>query len=159
MSFLGLAGGVLVTAGSVIKAEDSVQSRTALVVAAAAYGLLSVFSLFGFVGAIIENRRCIVAFFFMHVLATLITVAAGIFTLVLVFEHTDGEVSNCQLNAPNQAVANECPASINVAKWILLSFFAVSWLITVYGAIIIARYKDQLNEEEEYQHSLQGVKA
>jgi len=159
MSFLGLAGGVLVTAGSIIKAEDSVQTQTALIIAAIAYGLLSVFSLFGFIGAIIENRRCIIAFFIMHVLATIITMAAGIFALVLVFEHTDGEVSNCQLNAPNQSFANECPASINMAKWILLSFFVVSWLITVYGAIIIGRYKDQLNEEEDYQHSLKGVKA
>jgi len=155
-SFLGLVGGVLVLTSSIIQAEEFVKVRSAFIVTGVVHGVVALFALFGFIGAIRQNRQWIVAYLPMQVTSCLISIASGIFVLFVTFKHKEAEVKRCQFTAPDIATANLCDEGVALVRDMLLSLFIVTWLISIWGCVVTSQYKDQLNAEEGLQ---QGIEA
>ncbi|KAK0546806.1 hypothetical protein OC846_005121 [Tilletia horrida] len=125
------------------------------------YGVFSVIyalsSLSGFIGAIVRSRKLVGIYVFVSWVMLLLSTALGSLAIWAAFKDKSNyqqacvERVNSQIADGSQITADACDGSFKVALGIVIGVFVISVLIHLYLCIIIRRYKEQLDDEHQYQ--------
>jgi len=156
MSFLGLVGGGLAGAVGWIQitkmgAEHlAIQDSVALWVQTFMYSILSIVSLFGFLGACFRKRGFVSVYstvLGIHLIFSLIT---GIFSIWSLFHKTGSDaVEKCvEAGSAENVTAEACQKSYTMLRIITIVVFILIILIEIYGLVIVSNYVEQLDDEE-----------
>jgi hypothetical protein len=112
------------------------------------FTILALVSVFGFIGAIIKNRRMISSFAVALAIHLGFSVASGIFTLYSLFKQNSSDAIAQCLSASTDATADGCKSGLAILKGIMVAVYVVTWFIQLYFYFIVERYVDQLDDEE-----------
>jgi len=121
--------------------------KIALLIHSAMFTILSLVSVFGFIGAIIKNRRMISMFAVALAVHLGFSIASGIFTLVSLFKQDPSDAIATCLNASTDATTDGCKSGIATLKGIMVAVYVITWFIQLYFYFIVERYVDQLDDE------------
>ncbi|KAH7099937.1 hypothetical protein BKA62DRAFT_758339 [Auriculariales sp. MPI-PUGE-AT-0066] len=130
----------------------SVLQKSALFLSASANALLALVALFGLIGAVARHWEVLRAFWFMQMVQTGISVAAGAMLLIALFA-TDGRTSVGQcvgqhvLAFPTLGSAGskaQCEQLLQAAKYVYGAHLAILLAIQAYAIITIKSYMDDL---------------
>jgi len=114
------------------------------------FSLLSLTCLFGFIGAIVKNRRLITAFWIILTGLLLLSIGSGIYTIYAIFgQKSQHTIVNCLNGATDQLTIDVCRNGLAILKWVAVTIYAVTWLLEIYAIIIISSYGKQLAEEKD----------
>jgi len=120
----------------------------ALWIHSAMFTILALVSVFGFIGAIIKNRRMISSFAVALAIHLGFSIASGIFALYSLFKQdSSNAIAQC-LSASTDATADGCKTGVSVMKGLMVAIYVVTWMIQLYFYFIVERYVDQLDDEE-----------
>jgi len=154
LSLLAMVGGSFTAAAGWIQVSQLQQNplgqdeTIALWIHSAMFTILALVSVFGFIGAIIKNRRMISSFAIALAVHLGLSIASGIFTLYSLFKQ-DSSVAIAQcLSASTDATSDACKSALAVMKGLMVAIYVVTWLIQLYFYFIVERYVDQLDDEE-----------
>jgi len=155
LSLLAIVGGSFTAAAGWIQVSQLQQNNTltqdetiALWIHSAMFTILALVSVFGFIGAIIKNRRMISSFAVALAIHLGFSVASGIFTLYSLFKQNSSDAIAQCLSASTDATADGCKSGLAILKGIMVAVYVVTWFIQLYFYFIVERYVDQLDDEE-----------
>jgi len=155
MSLVALLGGGLVAVAGWIQVKNlhdhplAKDEENALYIHAAMYSLLALIGAFGLFGAISKNISSVSAFGSALGFHLGFSIATGIFTIYTVFKRNASvALSNCTNGSTDQSVIDGCKEGLDIVKGLVIAIYVVTWLVELYGCIIINNYVKQLKEEE-----------
>jgi len=154
LSLLAIVGGSFTAAAGWIQVSQLQQNpldtddTIALWIHSAMFTILALVSVFGFIGAIIKNRRMISSFAVALAIHLGFSIASGIFTLYSLFKQDSSAAITQCLSASTDATADGCKSGIAIMKGLMVAVYVVTWLIQLYFYFIVERYVDQLDDEE-----------
>ncbi|KAF8908076.1 hypothetical protein CPB84DRAFT_1813345 [Gymnopilus junonius] len=151
-SFTAAAGWIQVTQLKQLDLDKAEQ--IALWIHAVMFTILSLVAVFGFVGAIIKNRRMISSFANALAIHLGFSIAAGIFTLYSLFKKNSQDAVNQCMSASPDATLEGCQTAIAIMKGLMVAIYVVTWLVELYFYFIVERYVEQLNDEELAQRTV-----
>jgi len=155
LSLLGVIGaGILAAAGWVqVYQLRSHQSDTADTVAvwlhAGIFTLLTLLSVFGFIGCLARSRNSVNAYSWGLLTFIIISIFSGAYTLWALFNkpYTQDQYLACMNGATDEGAQAICGNSGRVYKGIAVAVYIVMWLFMIYAYVIVDNYIDQLDEE------------
>ncbi|KAL0573203.1 hypothetical protein V5O48_008756 [Marasmius crinis-equi] len=160
MSFLGiLFGGIL----SIIcwfevanlSAGTSTMTKAALVAGGLVETVLLLASILGFIGAIARKQSFVQTYAYILYVHFLLNVAVAIFLLVMVTKASSSAVTKaCEETVKNTGAQDQCTGLIKVVRQAIIWISLVVLLVEMYGAIIAARYVNQIQGEKRTARSL-----
>jgi len=113
------------------------------------FSILALVGGFGFFGAISKQTGLVSLFGSMLGLHLGLSIATGIFTIYTLFKrNTDEALANCINGSDDQSVIDGCHEGLKVLKIIVVVAYCVSWLVELWGCLIVSSYVKQLREEE-----------
>lgn len=112
------------------------------------FSILALVSVFGFIGAIIKNRRMISSFAVALAIHLGFSVASGIFTLYSLFRQNSSDAITQCLSASTDATTDGCRSGLAIIKGLMVAIYVVTWFVQLYFYFIVERYVDQLDDEE-----------
>jgi hypothetical protein len=154
LSLLAMVGGSFTAAAGWIQVSQLKQApldksdKIALLIHSAMFTILSLVSVFGFIGAIIKNRRTISMFAVALAVHLGFSIASGIFTLVSLFKQDSSDAMASCLSSSTDATTEGCKSGIATMKGLMVAIYIITWLIQLYFYFIVERYLDQLDDEE-----------
>jgi hypothetical protein len=155
MALLGILGGGLVSVAGWLRIKAlstnpiDPTSKSALIIQTVMYTVLAVVSLFGLIGTFNKARRLISLYSTVLFSHLGFSIATGAFFLYTLFHQTgDADISSCINGSTETLKIEACQKSFEVIRGVIVGIFVLTWLIELYGCIIVANYADQLNEEE-----------
>jgi len=167
IALLGLLGGGVVSVVGWIQvanlknAANPTQTNTITVwIEAVTYTLLALFSLFGLVGAIIKKRGLVQAFSVLLGTMLIISVVAGSVSLYYIFHQGAQKAADqCQnaVDTDSDAVGTACKAAVRVADIVVVVIYVITWLVELWGAVIVSSYATELGEEDRQQNTEQRI--
>ncbi|KAF7315608.1 DUF1746 domain-containing protein [Mycena indigotica] len=125
------------------------KEKAALVIAGLVETLLFVASMLGFVGAVVRKQLFVqiyAYFIYVHFVLNLGVAAFLLYTLVHV--STTDQNKACQLAIQNADAQNQCTNLFRVGLGVYGAVAAGVLLAEMYGAIIVARYVNQIQREK-----------
>jgi len=129
--------------------DMSSKERTIFVIAGLVETLLFVASILGFVGAIVRKQLFVqiyAYFIYVHFLLNL-GVAAYLLYMLVHVSSTD-QVKACQLAIHNTSAQDQCTGLLKVGLGVYGAVASIVLLTEMYGAIIVARYVNQVQREK-----------
>ncbi|KAJ8076505.1 hypothetical protein PM082_000928 [Marasmius tenuissimus] len=160
MTFLGiLFGGLLsiVCWFEVSNAPPEMEGTTkaALVVAGLVQTVLLLASMLGFIGAIVRKQSFVQTYAYILYGHFLLNVAVAIFLLVMITRASSNAVTKaCEETVKDSGGQDQCTGLIRVVRQIIIAVSLVVLLIELYGAIIAARYLNQIQGEKRTARSV-----
>lgn len=154
LSLLAMVGGSFVAAMGWIQVSQLKQNpldrseEIALWIHSSMFTLLALLSVFGFIGAIIKNRRMVSGFAIALAIHLGFSIASGIFTLYSQFKANSADAVATCLSASTDATEDGCKSGIAIMKGIMVAIYVITWFIQLYAYFIVERYADQLDDEE-----------
>ncbi|KAJ7103753.1 hypothetical protein C8R44DRAFT_344025 [Mycena epipterygia] len=155
MSLLALLGGGLVAVVGWIEVKNlhehplSKGDENALYIHAVMYSILALVGAFGLFGAISKQRGLVSLFGSMLGFHLGFSIATGVYTLYTLFKrNSDEAIANCINGSTDQHVIDGCKNGLKLLKGLLVAIYVVTWLVELYGCIIVNNYVKQLKEEE-----------
>jgi len=162
LALLAMIGGTFVAGvgfiqiGGLRQRHVEKSDQVALWIQAIMYSILGIVGVFGFIGALIKNRRMISSFAFVLAIHLGFSIASGVFSIYVMFTRDSSTtVNECVANAANQGVTvseSECHKGIVFMKGVMVGIYVLTWLIQLYAYFIVERYADQLDEESMSKH-------
>jgi len=149
-----LLGGLVAVAAwiEVGKLHDHPLSKgdeTALYIHAVMFSFLALVGGFGFFGAISKQTGLVSLFGTMLGFHLGLSIVTGIYTIYTLFKrNTDQALANCINGSDDQTVIDGCHEGLKILKILVVVAYCVSWLIELYGCIVVMSYVKQLREEE-----------
>jgi len=133
-----------------LNASSDTEQRVILIVSGVVYGVLALFSLFGFFGSIIASRPLVKSYSVILWINWLLSLAAGGLAIWQLFRagSLDSVIQQCQTATGDNS--DDCQNAYKVIRIVYIVVFAVVELIVLYTCIIVNRYVDQLRQEEMY---------
>ncbi|KAJ6553665.1 hypothetical protein B0H10DRAFT_1234375 [Mycena sp. CBHHK59/15] len=161
MSLAALLGGALVAVAGwlqVMHSHDSdhpqlsKEDERALYIHAIMFTILALLGFFGLIGAISRKITLVSLFASMLAFHLGFSIATGIFTIVTLFRRNSQEaITSCLNGATDQTTEDNCRNGLKVLKGLVIAIYVVTWLVELYGCIIVNNYVKQLKEEEAIQ--------
>ncbi|OCH89180.1 hypothetical protein OBBRIDRAFT_778889 [Obba rivulosa] len=122
-------------------------SKIVIIVAGSVFTVIALISLFGFLGAVAANRRFIKAYSALVWLVFLLTLAGGGVFLYAVFS---GKTKGCTFT-DEQGNEHSCALDLKLWEKIVATVAVVADVfITLYVAVVIGRYAEQLEDDRDY---------
>ncbi|KAI0782731.1 hypothetical protein C8Q75DRAFT_811489 [Abortiporus biennis] len=145
------------TIGDVDLSKIDNKGKIVFIVAGVITTIITLISLFGFIGAVIRNRKFVKIYSFMTWLVFLFYCAAAGFFFYGIFSGKNlfpgCEVTNIETN-----VTTDCTIKLPLwQKIVSVACVIVSLFLSLYIAIVIGRYGHQL-EDEEWKHDYKLAK-
>ena len=151
LSMLGFLIGGFISAIAIMGIKNSTGLKTSLGLQVAAFIVLTLVSLLGLIGGIGRKKILVKVYFGLTVFQLAFGMGAGIYAIYRVFKDSHKYVEECLL--PNAADADKiavtCKQGISLIKGLMVAAFIVAWLIQIGMCVIVHRYVQQLEEEEE----------
>ncbi|KAF7321503.1 hypothetical protein MKEN_00671100 [Mycena kentingensis (nom. inval.)] len=149
ISILGLVGAVLIAAAGIIEVSRTKGNKLAYILQIIVYSISALLCFLGLVGAILKRRMLIRAYFGLLAVHLLISIGAGIFALVRLWQDTPVDVDACNEQYPDdQTVGLEaCKRGFTVIKSVVVATFVLVWIIMMWACVIVGDYSKQLGDE------------
>ncbi|KAG5734987.1 hypothetical protein E4T56_gene17921 [Termitomyces sp. T112] len=127
---------------------------------AALFTILTLLSVFGFIGCLIKSRNSVYAYSNGILITLLLSIASGSYSLWALFhENSETVISNC-LNGDTDGVTESiCKNGINVYKGVTVAVYIVIWLLMIYAYVIVDNYVEQLDDEMAVKETRQIVNS
>lgn len=153
MSFLGmLLSGILsiILWFEVASTPDMTSGeKAAFVCAGLVETLLFAVCILGFAGVIVRKQLFVMIYAYFTYFHFVLNVGVAIWLLWLVTHGTENAAVNaCQRTIQNQDAQNQCIGLLKIAKGVYIGIALVVLLAELYGAIIVARYVNQIQREK-----------
>ncbi|KAJ7480735.1 hypothetical protein FB451DRAFT_1365156 [Mycena latifolia] len=156
MSIMALLGGGLVTTLTWIQVKNLGEhplpksDEITLYIVASMFSLLALVGAFGLIGAMGKNTTLVSIFGGMLNVHLAFSVLTGAFAIYSLFKSSNADaVAKCVKGSTDQHVIDACKTALNVTKGLITGAYALSWIIELYGCIIVHNYVRQLHEEED----------
>jgi len=155
MSVAALLGGGLVAVVGWIQVKalhDNPLPKSeedSLYIHAVMYTLLALIGAFGLIGAICKKISLVSSFGSALGFHLGFSIATGIFTIYTLFKTTStAAMSNCVNGSTDQTTIDACQSGVKILKGLVVAIYVVTWIVELYGVIIVNNYVKQLKEEE-----------
>jgi len=155
MSLVTLLLGGLVAVGGWLQVKALPQhplangDEKALYIYAVMFSLLALIGGFGFIGTISKQRGLVSLFGSLLAFHLGFSIATGIFAIYTLFKrNTDEALFNCINGSTDQTVVDSCHEGLKILKILVVVGYCVTWLIELWGCLIVNSYVKQLKEEE-----------
>ncbi|KZO95477.1 hypothetical protein CALVIDRAFT_172194 [Calocera viscosa TUFC12733] len=162
LSLLTAAGGGLVSGVSwaqfvKLGSDATTEQKVILIIAGVIYGLLAIFSIFGFIGSVIASRPLVKSYSVILWINFLLSLVAGGLAIWQLFAGNAVQtvIDSCQASDPN-ATVDDCTDAYKVVRIVYIVVYAVFELIVLYACVIVSRYVDQLSQEKMF-HSVENM--
>ncbi|TFK25506.1 hypothetical protein FA15DRAFT_668382 [Coprinopsis marcescibilis] len=151
LALLGLIGGGLISAVSIIALKKSQGLEKSMALNVAAFIILSLVSLLGLIGGIARKLILVRIYFGLVIFQLAFSFAGGIYAIYRVFQDTSNFVKECELpGAENpEKVTESCNQAIKLIKGLMITAFILVWFLQVGACVVVHRYGKQLEDEEE----------
>ncbi|KAF8066826.1 hypothetical protein FPV67DRAFT_1417158 [Lyophyllum atratum] len=166
LSLLGVAGGILVcivgwmAVSQLWKHPLPVPDTVGLWLHASLFTILTLLSLFGFIGCLIKSRNSVHAYSVGLLVTLLLSIASGAYSLWALFnKNSQQAVDKClngQADSLTQAV---CKNGVNAYKGFTIAIYIVIWLFMIYAYVIVDNYVEQLDDEMSVKETRQMINA
>lgn len=164
MSVLGIAGGTLVcivgwiAVSQLWKHPLPTPDTIGIWLHAALFTILTLLSIFGFIGCLIKSRNSVHAYSVGLLITLLLSIASGAYSLWALFhQNSQQAVDKClngQADALTQAV---CKNGVNVYKGVTVAIYIIIWLLMIYAYVIVDNYVEQLDDEMSVKETRQMI--
>jgi len=166
LSLCGIAGGILVcivgwiAVSQLWKHPLPTADTVGLWLHASLFTLLTLLSLFGFIGCLIKSRNAVHAYAVGIILTLILSIASGSYSLWALFSRNSQQaVDNC-LNGGADAITQAvCKNGVNVYKGFTVALYIVIWLLMLYAWVIVDNYVEQLEDEMSVTETRQMINA
>jgi len=155
MSIAALLVGGLVAIAGWIQVKDLPQhplsndNKNALYIYSVMFSILALVGGFGIIGTISKQRGLVSLFGSLLSFHLGISIATGIFAIYTLFKTNASEaLANCINGSTDQTVINSCQEGLKILKIAVVVGYCVTWLIELWGCLIVSSYVQQLKEEE-----------
>lgn len=123
--------------------------RTGFVLAGLLETFLCVVSILGFVGAIVRKQLFVRIYAYFIYVHFFINVAVAAYLLWLITHFTENTATKaCQDTIKNTGAQQQCIGILQIARGVYFAVAVLVLLIEMYGAIIVARYLNQIQREK-----------
>lgn len=167
---LGFLMGGFISAVAIMGIKNSTGLEKSLGLQVAAFIVLTLVSLLGYVSRLFEHQRppyslvsfsliggigrkkvLVKVYFGLTVFQLAFGMGAGIYAIYRVFKDSRKYIDECLLpDAPDaDKIAVTCKQGISLIKGLMVAAFIIAWLIQMGMCVIVHRYIKQLEEEEE----------
>lgn len=155
LSLLGVIGGGIVSAAGWVQVYQlkNQAAGTADTIAtwlhASLFTLLTLLSIFGFIGCLIKSRNSVYAYSWGLLIFIFASILSGSFTLWAIFNkpYTRADYVECLNGATDEAAKSICRNENKIYKGVAVAIYIIMWLLMIYAYVIIDNYVDQLDEE------------
>jgi len=154
LSLLGVAGGLLVSIAGWVRVSQlwtsplPTSDTVALWLHAGIFTLLTVLSLFGFIGCFSKSPSAVNAYGVGLIIFLGLSVCSGAFTLYALFHQNAQDLINTCLNGATDSLSQiACNNDLNVYKGLAVTLYIVIWLLIIYAYVIVDNYVEQLEDE------------
>lgn len=131
----------------------------ALYIHSGIFTLLGVLGMFGFVGSLVKSRSMVFAFSVGLTVHLGLSIGSGVFTIYSVFKESSGAAVQACMDENTKLASNGgglgveeasriCRTGMSIVKGVIVAIYIIAWLIELYAYFIVARYADQLEDEE-----------
>jgi len=155
MSVAAMLGGGLVAIAGWIQVKDlhehplSKGDEQALYIHASMFSVLALVGAFGLFGAISKKISLVSLFGSMLGFHLGFSIATGVYTIYTLFKrNSDEALANCINGSTDQHIIDGCRNGLKVLKGVVVAVYVVTWLVELYGCLIVSSYVKQLKEEE-----------
>jgi len=129
--------------------DMSSEERTIFIIAGLVETLLFVASVLGFVGAVVRKQLFVQIYaYFIYVHFVLNLGVAAYLLYMLVHVSSTDQVKACQLAIQNTGAQAQCTGLLQVGLGVYGAVASIVLLSEMYGAIIVARYVNQVQREK-----------
>ncbi|KAJ6504276.1 hypothetical protein DFH06DRAFT_1266144 [Mycena polygramma] len=154
MSLAALLFGGLIAIGAWLELKNdkslAKNDHNAVIVYGVMFSLLALVGGFGFLGTLSKQTGLVSIFGTMLGFHLGFSIATGIFTIVTLFKrNTDEALANCINGSTDQTTIDSCHEGLKILKVVVVVAYCVSWLVELYGCLIVSSYVKQLREEED----------
>jgi len=157
LSLLGvIGGGILSVAAWVLVHQLQSQKVSANTAGAAAiwiqaflFTLLTLLSIFGFIGCLVKSRNSVNAYSWGLMTFILLSILSGAFSLWAIFNKPEErpDYAACLSAATDDNARAACKATDQIYKGVTVAIYIITWLFMIYAYVIVDNYVDQLDEE------------
>lgn len=156
LSTLGVAGGTLVCIvgwAAVSKLANHpmpVADTVGIWLQACLFTLLTLLSLFGFIGCLVKSRNSVHAYSVGLLMMLLGSIASGAYSLWALFNYNSAAAVQKCLNtsAETDALTDAlCRNGVNTYKGVTVATYIMMWLLMIYAYVIVDNYVEQLDDE------------
>jgi hypothetical protein len=166
LSLLGIAGGTLICVVGWIAVSQlwkhplPVPDTVGLWLQASLFTLLTLLSLFGFVGCLIKSRNSVHAYSVGILMTLLFSIGSGAYSLWALFNRNSQAAVNKCLNGGGDSLTQAiCKNGVNVYKGVTVALYIIIWLLMIYAYVIVDNYVDQLDDEMSVKETRQMINA
>jgi len=166
LSLFGVAGGALVCVASWIAVRQlrkhslPVPDTVGLWLQASLFTILTLLSLFGFVGCLIKSRNSVHAYSVGLIIILVMSIASGSYSLWALFNNNSQAAINKCLNGGTDAFTQSlCSNGANAYKGVTVAIYIIIWLLMIYAYVIVDNYVEQLDDEMSVQETRQMINA
>ncbi|KAJ6575603.1 hypothetical protein DFH09DRAFT_915416 [Mycena vulgaris] len=161
MSILAVLGGGLVAAAGWIQVKNlrihplSKTDEVSLYIVASMFSILALVGAFGLIGTIGKKAGLVSLFGGMLNIHLGFSVISGAFAIYSLFKQdanpliNNDSLASCIHGSTDKHLIDTCKTASNVAKGLIVAAYVLSWLIELYGCIIVHNYVKQLDEERD----------
>ncbi|KAJ7251504.1 hypothetical protein B0H12DRAFT_1119259 [Mycena haematopus] len=129
--------------------DMSNEERAIFIVAGLVETVLFVASILGFVGAVVRKQLFVQIYAYFIYFHFLLNLGVAIYLLyMLVHVSTTDQVKACQLAIQNTGAQQQCTGLLKIGLGIYGAVAGVVLLTELYGALIVARYLNQVQREK-----------
>ncbi|KAG7098615.1 hypothetical protein E1B28_000537 [Marasmius oreades] len=152
MSFLGiLFGGILsiICWFEVANVELEAPTKAALIVGGLVETILFAASMLGFIGAIVRKQSFVQTYAYILYVHFVLNLAVAVYLLVMVTKAAStAVVKACQQTVKNTGAQDQCTGLLKSVRLVIVGVSAVVLFVELYGAMIAARYLNQIKVEK-----------
>jgi len=167
LSLAGVVLGAIICAAgwiqvSQLRQHGSTKSdRIAIWLHSSIFTLLTLLSLFGFIGCLSKSRNAVNAYSWGLLSFILLSILSGSYTLWALFNRpgTQGAYLTCLNGARDQATETFCGNGGAVYKGVAVTLYIIIWLLMIYAYVIVDNYVEQLDDELSVKETRQMINA
>jgi len=126
--------------------------KATLIVAGIVWGLLFLFSVFGFIGTITARRTYVLVYSRMLWIHWFLSTFVGSILIWNLFRnsfHTT-YIAQCEAEDPTNNTSAKCESALSLGRGVFIAVFIAFQLINLYACVIVGRYVKQLQEEQDH---------
>ncbi|KAF5381613.1 hypothetical protein D9615_005502 [Tricholomella constricta] len=166
LSLLGVAGGTLVcivgwlAVSQLWKHPLPVPDTIGIWLHASLFTILTLLSLFGFIGCLVKSRNSVHAYSVGLLITLLLSIASGSYSLWALFHHNSQKaVKECLNGGGDTLTQAVCKNGVNVYKGVTVAIYILIWLLMIYAYVIVDNYIEQLDDEISMKETRQMINA
>jgi len=167
LTLLVIIGGAIICAAGWVQVDGlrthgaTTSDKVALWLHSGIFTLLTLLSIFGFIGCLTKSRNAVNAYSWGLLSFIFLSILSGAFTLWALFNRPDsqGDYLTCLNGATDDTTKTLCGNGGAVYKGVAVTLYIVIWLLMIYAYVIVDNYIEQLEDEMSAKETRQMINA